>query len=579
MGVAAALVSDLRTIQIGSASLDPGTLRLHQGEREVRLDPKELGVLLELAARAPAVVPREQLLARVWAGTTVVDNSLDQVIARLRRALGDDARRPSCIETLPRRGYRLMVPVVWPNAGASSAPPTVSFLPLVATGEAELADYAQTASREIANRLAESQSLRVIAHSSPDDGLPRARFIGQGNLRRAGNQIRASVQLSRTDGEVLWSESFDEPLANATPGRFTHALFVARSIEAVVRAAHRADRLPTRSERARRHFFHGFRETQRFASGKGDLSLAVNHYERALAHDPELSDALEQLAFLYATRGASQIRADEALARAHRVLPRLLQLDPDATLSLAFVNHNLDLDYASALVNLDHARCHGFVGIATVELHKALILMKQGRFDEAIERMQAALRTGLGPGELTAQINLADLYWASGRFADALACADRALQSASPNWFEGPVHRIRINHFLGRLDEAKRELDETWARFGATHRAFFPSTLAALGQAELARTILRENDAAWRAGRLHLCSYSFGGHYHLGEYDQAFVWLDRAVENREWWMFPFFRSSLFYEGLRDDPRFARAMRRLAEIEATGSPTKSVATGA
>ena len=59
--------------------------------------------------------------------------------------------------------------------------------------------------------------------------------------------------------------------------------------------------------------------------------------------------------------------------------------------------------------------------------------------------------------------------------------------------------------------------------------------------------------------------------------DQAFLWLDRAIENREWWMFPFLRSDRFYSSIRGDARFQRAMRRLEAIEAMGSPTRSVAT--
>ena len=89
------MANDARIIQLGSAFLDPDTLRLRHGDPEVRLDPKELAVLLELAAGAPGGGgPASGSLARVWAGTSVVDNALEQVITRLRRALGDDAKRP-----------------------------------------------------------------------------------------------------------------------------------------------------------------------------------------------------------------------------------------------------------------------------------------------------------------------------------------------------------------------------------------------------------------------------------------------------------------------------------------------------
>ena len=158
----------------------------------------------------------------------------------------------------------------------------------------------------------------------------------------------------------------------------------------------------------------------------------------------------------------------------------------------------------------------------TVEFYKGLVHLKQGRFDEAIDRLQAAIGAGLGWRDwLHAHYFMADALWALGRFDAALACVDRALQSAYPDWFRGRMIRIRIGHFMGSVDEAKRELDGLWAEFGATHRASFPSVLACLGQPELARAILRENDAAWREGRLHLCSYSVGGRYYLGEHDET----------------------------------------------------------
>src|SRR5690606_18642573 len=73
------------------------------------LDPKELAVLLLLAERAPGAVSTDELLDHVWPGVVVGDNVVHQVITRLRRALGDDARRPRYIETLRKRGYRLLV--------------------------------------------------------------------------------------------------------------------------------------------------------------------------------------------------------------------------------------------------------------------------------------------------------------------------------------------------------------------------------------------------------------------------------------------------------------------------------------
>ena len=313
------------------------------------------------------------------------------------------------------------------------------------------------------------------------------------------------------------------------------------------------------------------------ATAPGDSVVAANHFERALAHDPEIKHALEQLAYAYGTRLDEQILVNEALARAHIVLPRLLAVDPNATLSLSFVNQHLDLDYESALANIEHARLHRFADVPTVEFYKGLVHLKQGRFDEAIDRLQAAIGAGLGSREAHAHYFMADALWALGRFDAALACVDRALQSAYPDWFRGRMIRIRIGHFMG-TSTRRSGSSMTVGRVRRDSPRVVSERPGRLGQPELARAILRENDAAWREGRLHLCSYSVGGHYYLGEHDETFVWLDRAVENREWWMLHTLRSELFLQEIRSHSRFQRAMRRLAEIEASGSPTKSVATG-
>ncbi len=68
-------------------------------------------LLLVLASRPGQVVSREELLSTVWPGVVVGDEALSQVVTKLRKALGDDARLPTYIETISKRGYRLIAPV------------------------------------------------------------------------------------------------------------------------------------------------------------------------------------------------------------------------------------------------------------------------------------------------------------------------------------------------------------------------------------------------------------------------------------------------------------------------------------
>ncbi len=92
-----------------------------------RLGPRPMAVLATLASEPGRVFTRDELMARVWAGLVVSDETLSRCISDLRQALDDDSRAPRYIETLPRRGYRLIEPPLPAAAelelGSSDDPP------------------------------------------------------------------------------------------------------------------------------------------------------------------------------------------------------------------------------------------------------------------------------------------------------------------------------------------------------------------------------------------------------------------------------------------------------------------------
>ena len=96
---------------VGEWHVEPATGRLSLDTSEVRLEPKVMEVLVCLAQEAGKVVSREQLEATVWAGTVVGYDSLASTIIKLRKAFDDDSRNPRVIETVPKRGYRLIAVV------------------------------------------------------------------------------------------------------------------------------------------------------------------------------------------------------------------------------------------------------------------------------------------------------------------------------------------------------------------------------------------------------------------------------------------------------------------------------------
>lgn len=98
------------SFRIGDWVAVPARDLLVRGDEQVKVEPRTMEVLLRLARQPGAVVSQAELEADVWAGVIVTSQSVYQAIAQLRRVLGDNPREPQYIETVPRRGYRLVAP-------------------------------------------------------------------------------------------------------------------------------------------------------------------------------------------------------------------------------------------------------------------------------------------------------------------------------------------------------------------------------------------------------------------------------------------------------------------------------------
>jgi len=112
------------TVRFGPFQLDRRAAELHKNGIKTRLPEQPFQILAELVEHPGEVVTREQLRQRLWHSDTFVDfeNGLNTAVKRLREALGDSAENPRYIETLPRHGYRLMVPVERSKSVAPAIP-------------------------------------------------------------------------------------------------------------------------------------------------------------------------------------------------------------------------------------------------------------------------------------------------------------------------------------------------------------------------------------------------------------------------------------------------------------------------
>jgi len=161
------------------ADLASGELR-RQGIR-VRLHGRPFDLLALLLERPGEVVTRGELKQRLWPDGTHVDfeHGLDNAANRLRAALGDSAASPRYVETLPRRGYRLIVPVEPRNGGPVASPPPAA--PGAAlrrlAASAAVAGVVLAGSSWLAVRWAADPAPQSAASSLPRDAVARREYI------------------------------------------------------------------------------------------------------------------------------------------------------------------------------------------------------------------------------------------------------------------------------------------------------------------------------------------------------------------------------------------------------------------
>jgi len=121
--------SDRAAFGLGEWIVQPELNRMTRGQRVVKVRPRVMDLLLAMAERPGGVVSKRDLVDAVWPGGFVADNTVTHAVQELRAALGDNSSVPRYVETVHRKGYRLMVnPVAIPDSGSGLIEPGARFM-------------------------------------------------------------------------------------------------------------------------------------------------------------------------------------------------------------------------------------------------------------------------------------------------------------------------------------------------------------------------------------------------------------------------------------------------------------------
>jgi transcriptional activator of cad operon len=111
------------SLRIGDWRINPASGQISREGETVRVEARTMRLLLCLAEHAGQVVSIDELLEQVWTGVIVTPDSVYQAITSLRRLLGDEAKQPKYIATVPRLGYRMVASVsTWVEQPLNSRP-------------------------------------------------------------------------------------------------------------------------------------------------------------------------------------------------------------------------------------------------------------------------------------------------------------------------------------------------------------------------------------------------------------------------------------------------------------------------
>ena len=466
------------------------------------------------------------------------------------------------------------------KAGSEKSIAVLPFINMSADPENEY--FSDGISEEILNALTHVEGLQVTARSSSFSFKGKNEDVRQigtklgvasvlaGSVRKAGKRIRITAQLINTaDGYHVWSEVYDSDLEDIFQVQDEISLKILNRLKENFSAGEKKERIikpPTENLEAYNLYLKG-----RFHWNKSnpeDIRKAVKNFEEAIRIDPGFALPYCALSYCYSFMGSAGLLSPaEAYPKAKDYTLKAIELDPnhaESHLSLASIKFYHNWDFEGAEVSLNKALSLSLNSSLINQVHGWFLIAK-GDFYKAIEKMEQALI--LDPLSLPLISNLADAYAFAGRFPEALAQYDKAIEM-DPSFrraFEGRGLVFLLN---GEKEKAIKDLEQYHTLInnpfkGLTTLGHAYAVAGHTGKAMEFIERLHQREKNDPGILLHI-DYAF---IYLGlkDYEKAFYYLNKAYEQRLGiaclGMIFYIRYPLLKE-MRADPRFKELTQKM-----------------
>ncbi len=568
----ASLVQGFR---IGDWVVEPMLSRIAGPSGSTHVEPRAMDVLVALAQRAGEIVSRDDLILAVWKHPHVTDEALSRCVSILRHALGDDQGEPRFLETVRKRGYRLIPLIESTRVTSPEASVSIGVLPFLnLSGDPGDEHLAAGVTELLITNLALLPGLRVTSRTSSMHykgshariadiarELDVSRII-EGSVLRSGSELQVIVQLIDPAVDAhLFTRSYTRTLGAILRLQNEIAWTIAGEVGTTLRPEER-DLLP-HARPLREDALQAYLRARHFWAQRTPDALAKAHREYAacIESEPDFAPAYAGLVNTRIVQAFYGVVPAVSLRERTRALAeRAAALDPTGAESLtaqAGMKLFFDWDFDASEPKFRAAvAANGSFDVARLGLGDNL--MFRGRFDEAMQAFYPAVR--MNPFDLGLQMNWGDFLLYSRRYDDAVTQLRNTLE-IGPHFWPARCRLAEALALLGDRAGAMQQLERATEDIPVA-RLHEPQMLvhAVFGERDVALALLTRLEA--ERARAYVPQWAVAcGYALLGDIATALHWIDRGIEERAPTMLLLGIHPAF-DGIREDERFVERLHQI-----------------